>query len=89
MKKIFSFFSIFCILLFSLCGCNMIGEKSMSLSVIYVAITTLSLALLGSYCSLAKNKDPWFLLLFSAVFVPSLVFTCISENSGRYLSRVS
>ena len=78
MKKIFSFFSIFCILLFSLCGCNMIGEKSMSLSVIYVATTALSLALLSSYCSLAKNKDLWFLLLFSAVFVTNAGYLTLS-----------
>jgi len=81
MKKIFSLFSIFCILLFSLCGCSIIGEKNMSLSVIYAVTAILSLALLGSYCSLTKNKDLWFLLLLSSVFVVNVGYLTLSLST--------
>ena len=81
MKKIFSLFVIFCILLFSLCSCSTIGEKNMSLSVIYGTTTALSLGLLCSYCGLAKNKDPWFLLLFSSVFVVNAGYLTLSLST--------
>ena len=46
MKKLFAGVPIFLFLIFSLTGCNAVGDKSSSLSVIYGATAVLSLFLL-------------------------------------------
>ena len=53
----------------------------MSLSVIYAATTALSLVFLSSYCSLVKNKDLWFLLLFASVFVVNAGYLSLSLST--------
>ena len=52
-----------------LAGCNAIGDKAASLSIVYGATATLSLLLLIGYCSMSKKRDIWHLLLFASVFV--------------------
>ncbi len=63
---------------FLLTGCISIGNKSMSMSVIYGVTAVLSLLLFIGYCSLLKKKDGWFLLLFSSVFVVNTGYLCLS-----------
>lgn len=61
-----------------LTGCSSIGNKSMSMSVIYGVTAVLSFILLMGYCSLLKKRDAWFLLLFSSVFVVNTGYLCLS-----------
>ena len=63
-------------LLFS--GCNSIGDKSTSMSVIYAVTVFLSLILLVGYCVLVRQKDKWFYLLFSSVLVVNMGYFALS-----------
>ena len=64
-----------------LTGCGPIGEKSASMSIIYGATTITSLLLLVGYCFLARKKDLWYLLLFSAIFVANAGYLILSLSS--------
>lgn len=72
--------SFLCIILFS--GCDAIGAKSMSLSIVYAVTTALALMLLCFYCALVKNKNPWFLLLFSSVFIVNGGYLTLSLSTS-------
>lgn len=67
-------------MLFFITGCGPIGDKTMSISIVYGVIAALSLLLLISYCCLIKRKDIWFLLLYFSVFI---------TNTGYYSLSVS
>lgn len=69
MKKISRYLPMLLFIVLTLSGCNVIGEKSMSISSVYAATTVLSLLILITYCFFVEKKDNWFLLLFSSVFV--------------------
>ena len=80
------------ILLF-LTGCGPVGEKNTGTSVIYGVAAVLSLALLAAYWSIAKKKDPWYLLLFASIAVVNIGYLAlaISQDLGEALlaNRVS
>lgn len=61
-----------------LSGCNSIGDKSTSTSVIYAVTVFLSLILLVGYCTLVKHKNKWFYLLFSSVLVVNTGYLALS-----------
>ena len=73
-SRIFFLIIPFCLLT----GCGVIGDKSFSLSSIYSATTVLALLLLISYLKLVKNRDRWFLLLFSSVTVVNTGYLLLS-----------
>ncbi len=78
MKK-FLTLPIACILLiFLLTGCGPIGDKTASLSVIYIATALISSVVLAVYCCIIKKKDLWFLLLFSMISVVNLGYLSLS-----------
>ena len=64
-------FFILLLMLFSLAGCDRVGSKSTSISVVYGVITVVSL-LLVAYCVIIHKKEHWFLLLFSSVFIVNI-----------------
>lgn len=68
------------VLLPMLTGCGPIGAKAASLSAIYAAAAILSLLLLFGCIYVVKNKDKWFLLLFTSIFV---------VNTGYFMLSVS
>ncbi len=82
MKKINSLLSIPLSLLFILSGCSAIGDKSMSMSVIYVATTILSLLLFICYACISNKKNVWFLLLFSSVFIVNAGYLTLSISTN-------
>ena len=63
-------------------GCSGIGEKALSLSVVYGATTVLALLLLIIYCSLVTVRESWFLLLFSSVFVVNGGYLTLSLSTS-------
>lgn len=73
-------YSIMALLPLLLSACAPIGEKSASMSVVYMATALLSLLLLVGYFVLIRKKTLWFMFLFSSVFV---------VNTGYYLLSVS
>ena len=79
MKKLLPSLLVFLPLVFILLG-TPIGEKTASMSILYGFTAVISLFLLVSYCLIVINKDKWFLLLFSSVFI---------VNAGYYLLAIS
>ena len=61
--------------------CGPVGEKSVSLTVIYGAAAVLSLLLLIGYFCLKLRRDPWFILLFSSVLVVNVGYFCLAVSS--------
>ncbi len=68
------------LLLFALSGCAQVGSKTATMSAIYLVTTILAMILLLGYCFLLRKKEPWFVVLFSAVVV---------VNSGYFALSVS
>ena len=64
-----------------LSGCNSIGDKAASLSIIYGTAAVLSLLLLIGCCLLVRKKRPWFILLFSSVLVVNIGYTFLSLST--------
>ena len=76
MKRIFAMAApVLCLLL---TGCGPVGSKGGTVSLIYGAVTLLSVLMLAGYCFFIKKKDPWFLLLFSAVVVVDAGYLALS-----------
>lgn len=81
MKKFFAIIFVVLSLIFSLSGCNTVGDKNASVSIIYGAATILSFMLLiGCLFSVRKNKI-WFYVLFSSVLVVNIGYTLLSVSS--------
>lgn len=66
----------------SLTGCNSVGEKTASLSIIYGVAAVLSALLLVGCLFLVRKKRQWFVLLFSSVLVVNTGYTLLSVSSG-------
>jgi len=66
----------------ALSGCQNIGDKSASLSVIYIVTAVLALALLIAYCCAAKKKDPWFLLLLISVLIVNIGYVALAVSNS-------
>lgn len=81
MKKILLYCPLLLFLIFSFTGCGAIGAKTTSVSTIYAITATLSLLLLITYCYMIYQKDIWFLLLFSSVFVVNAGYFCLSIST--------
>ena len=69
-------------LILSLTGCNAVGDKSSSLSVIYGVAAVLSLALLIGCLLSVRKKRFWFVTLFSAVLIVNVGYTLLSVSTG-------
>ncbi|MEE1061490.1 MAG: LuxR C-terminal-related transcriptional regulator [Ruminococcus sp.] len=69
MKKLYITAPFILSLLSLLGGCDAIGEKSSSVSIVYGITAALSLLLLIGFCTLIKKKEIWFVTLFASVFI--------------------
>lgn len=69
MKKLYITAPFMLSLLSLLGGCDAIGEKSSSVSIVYGITAALSLLLLIGFCTLIKKKEIWFVTLFASVFI--------------------
>lgn len=76
-----------------LSGCSTIGNKSMSMSIIYIVATIISFLILVGYASFSNKKNVWYLLLFSSVFIVNAGYTAISVstdiNEALLANRIS
>lgn len=81
MKRSFFIVPILLFLIFNLSGCNSIGDKSTSMTIIYGAAAVLSLLLLIGCCLLVRKKRFWFILLFSSVLVVNIGYTLLALSS--------
>ena len=69
MKKLYIAAPFLTSLLFLLGGCDAIGAKSSSVSIVYGITAALSLLLLIGFCTLIRKKEIWFVTLFASVFI--------------------
>lgn len=81
MKKTYLSLASALVLLFSLGGCDAIGAKAASMSIIYVVTMVLSLLLLIGYCTLLKKKDSWFITLFASIFIVNAGYFSLSIST--------
>ncbi len=85
------FMCLFTILLFS--GCNPIGDKTTNMSIIYLSTTILSLVMLLGYFLSIRKTEPWFVVLFVAVFVVNAGYFLLSIsdtlNKALWANRIS
>ena len=65
-----------------LSGCEPVGTKSMTLSLIYAATMALSFLLLIGYCFAMRKKDVWFLMLFSCVCIVNTGYFCLAVSGN-------
>lgn len=82
MKKRFACIFLLLFLTITLSSCNVVGEKSANLSIIYGITALLSLALLIAYCCSVRKKSAWFLLMFSAVLVVNIGYFCLAISTS-------
>lgn len=80
-KSLASIFLITLSILF-LSACGPIGKKAASMATVYGAAAFLSLLLLVGYCSIAKKRDSWYLLLFASVLVVNIGYFALSISRG-------
>lgn len=80
-------------LLLSLCGCNSVGDKATSMSVIYGVVAVLSFLLLVGYLTMIKEKETWFVFLFSSVLVINVGYfalsLCQTVEAALHANRIS
>ena len=69
MKKAAGVVLLFLVLGALLISMDSIGSKMASITMIYTATAAFSFAMLAAYWMLIRKKDPWFILLFSSVFI--------------------
>lgn len=86
--------SFICLLpMLFLSGCNSIGDKATSMSIIYLVTTILSLVMLLGYFFSIKKKDIWFIVLFISVFIVNAGYFSLSIsntlNGALWANRVS
>jgi len=81
MKKNYASMSILLFLILSLSGCNNVGSKNTSYSIIYSATAIISLLLLFSCCLLVRKNKFWFVLLFSSVSVVNIGYALLSVST--------
>lgn len=74
------------LLTLTLSGCDVVGSKTASLSIIYGAAAVLSLLLLIGCICLVQKKKPWFYLLFSSVLVVNIGYTFLSVSTGLQMA---
>ena len=63
-------------------GANSMGEKAISLSIIYAGAAVLSALLLVGCLFLIRKNRKWFVLLFSSVLVVNIGYTFLSLSPG-------
>ena len=81
MKKFFASVPILLLLISTLSGCTVVGEKSASLTIIYGAAAALSLLLLIGCLLLVRKNRVWFILLFSSVLVVNIGYTVLAMST--------
>ena len=86
MKKMFAGIPVLLVLVWSLSGCNAVGNKSASLTAIYGTAAVLSLLLLVGCCRLVRQNRVWFVLLFSSVLVVNIGYTALAMSTGLQMA---
>ncbi len=79
MKKIL-LFALPWFFAFFFAGCGVVGQKNISLSMVYAVCALMSLLTLIAYSCLIRMWDKWFLLMFVSVLVVNLGYFALSTS---------
>lgn len=79
MKKYSLWFLVPCLLLLSGCAS---GTKSATLSTVYGVMAVLSLLLLLAYLALMKQRQTWFIVLYSCVLIVNIGYFLLSLSQS-------
>ncbi|MBR3968723.1 MAG: hypothetical protein IKJ93_03955 [Clostridia bacterium] len=82
MKKLFASIPIILFFMFCLSGCNAVGAKSASLTIVYSAAAVLSLLLLIGCVLLVRKNKAWLVTLFSSVFVVNVGYAILAISTN-------
>ena len=93
MKKSLTYIPILFLLIIALTGCSPVGAKNASLSVVYGFALISSLFLLLGYLFITKQKNIWYLVLFSSVFIVNIGYFYLacsaSLNEALWANRIA
>ena len=81
MKKLSASTALVLFFIVSLTGCQPVGAKNASLTIIYGAVTVLSFLLLVGCCYFVRKNKAWIVLLFSSVLVVNIGYTFLSMST--------
>lgn len=82
MRKKYSIILTLLSIMIFLSGCGTTNEKAASVTIIYGVCTVLSLILLVCYSYAVRQKDTWFLLLFSAILLANIGYLSLSVSKN-------
>ena len=82
MKKLFASTPLLLFLILCLSGCNAVGAKSASLTIVYGAAAVLSLLLLICCCRLVRKNKAWLVMLFSSVLLVNIGYTFLAMSTS-------
>lgn len=92
MKKTAGVILLF-VILCVLAGIDGVGAKAASMSSVYAVTAVLALAMAVGYWLLIRKKEPWFVLLFSSVFVVNAGYLLLALSktleSALWANRLS
>ena len=63
-------------------GCKGIGEKNLSMAVIYAALAVISVAIFVLYLIFSKNKNNWLSVLLASIGVVNIGYTMIAYSGS-------
>lgn len=82
MKRLIASLSAMLFFIFCLSGCSPVGEKNVSLTIVYGAAAAISLLLMICYCCAIKKRNMWFVVMFSAILVVNIGYFCLAVSSS-------
>lgn len=89
MKKQSILITLFLLIFSLLSGCSSIGDKTMSISVIYGAMSFLAFFLLIAYRFSIKKRDPWFYPLLISVLIVNIGYFLLSISDSLNMALIS
>ena len=89
MKKQSILITLFLLIFSLLSGCSSIGDKTMSISVIYGAMSFLAFFLLIGYRFSIKKREPWFYPLLISVLIVNIGYFLLSISDSLNMALIS
>lgn len=87
-KHLFGVFALL-LILFGLSGCNTVGNKATSLTIIYWIIAFVAFLLLIGCCLLVRKNKKWFTLLFSSILVANFGYAFLSVSTSLEIALLA
>ena len=87
-QRLIGLFFLTFLMLFGV-GCSPVGDKNLSLLVIYITTAIVSVLLIIGYIFFVKEKDAWYLSLFTSVCVVNLGYLALALSKTLDVALMS